>query len=428
MSTRALKDALVLGSGPGALSIAAALAIENLDVEILSEQSPEEPWPFTYGIWGEEVDELGLSHLLEHRWVNTISYFGEGDKDPNSKKNEITKHNRDYGLFDKNKLQAYWLEQCNNAEIEWHKGSAVNLETNQLTSTVKTSNGKELNARVVIDATGYKPVFIKAPNQGPVAVQTCYGIVGEFSAPPVEKGQFVLMDYRCDHLNPEERKEAPTFLYAMDMGNGKFFLEETSLGLFPPVSLDELKRRLEKRLETRGLEIKSLDHEEHGSYLPMNMPIPDLTQPVLGFGGSAGMVHPASGYMVGSLLRRAPKVAKALSLAMKDPKASSASLAKKGWQTLWPSELRRKQAIYKFGLEKLMRFEENLLRGFFIEFFSLPNKQWYGFLTNTLSLKELISAMWKMFRKSPWTIKQGLMNMHGRELNLLFKALLVNNK
>ena len=38
--------------------------------------------------------------------------------------------------------------------------------------------------------------------------------------------------------------------------------------------------------------------------------------------------------------------------------------------------------------------------------------------------------MWKMFRKSPWTIKQGLMNMHGRELNLLFKALIfkINEK
>ena len=82
MSNSALKDALVLGSGPGALSIAAALASENLNIEILSEQSPEEPWPFTYGIWGEEVDDLGLSHLLEHRWINTISYFGEGDKDP----------------------------------------------------------------------------------------------------------------------------------------------------------------------------------------------------------------------------------------------------------------------------------------------------------------------------------------------------------
>ena len=264
MSTSALKDALVLGSGPGALSIAAALATENLNVEILSEQSPDEPWPFTYGIWGEEVDELGLSDLLEHRWNNTVSYFGEGDKDPGSEKNFVTKHNRDYGLFDKNKLQAYWLAQCNKAAIKWHKGSAIELETNHLISTVKTSTGKELNARLVIDATGYKPVFIKAPDQGPVAVQTCYGIVGEFSAPPVEEGQFVLMDYRCDHLEPEERKEAPTFLYAMDMGNGKFFLEETSLGLSPPVSLDELKRRLQKRLQNRGLEIKNLQHVEHG--------------------------------------------------------------------------------------------------------------------------------------------------------------------
>ena len=55
MSTSALKDALVLGSGPGALSIAAALAIENLNVEILSEQSPNEPWPFTYGIWSRII-------------------------------------------------------------------------------------------------------------------------------------------------------------------------------------------------------------------------------------------------------------------------------------------------------------------------------------------------------------------------------------
>ena len=39
------------------------------------------------------------------------------------------------------------------------------------------------------------------------------------------------MDYRNDHLNEEQRKEPPTFLYAMDMGNGKYFLEETSLGL-----------------------------------------------------------------------------------------------------------------------------------------------------------------------------------------------------
>ena len=150
-------------------------------------------------------------------------------------------------------------------------------------------------------------------------------------------------------------------------------------------------------------------------------PIPDLTQPILGFGGAAGMVHPASGYMVGSLFRRSPLVAKVIAKAMGNANATPADLAFKGWEALWPKELRRKQALYKFGLEKLMRFKENQLRDFFVEFFKLPSSQWYGFLTNTLSLNELIKAMWEMFKKSPWNVKWGLFKMQGRELNLLWK-------
>ena len=36
---------------------------------------------------------------------------------------------------------------------------------------------------------------------------------------------------------------------------------------------------------------------------PMNLPLPIKKQFVLGFGGAASMVHPASGYMIGSLLK-----------------------------------------------------------------------------------------------------------------------------
>ena len=77
--------------------------------------------------------------------------------------------------------------------------------------------------------------------------------MGNFSKPPLKKGQFVLMDYRNDHLNEEQRKEPPTFLYAMDMGNGKYFLEETSLGLVNPLTMENLKERLEKRLSYRNI-------------------------------------------------------------------------------------------------------------------------------------------------------------------------------
>tara|TARA_Y100001968_G_scaffold328816_1_gene376729 strand:+ start:1379 stop:2656 length:1278 start_codon:yes stop_codon:yes gene_type:complete len=421
METNAGIDALVIGTGPGALSIAAALSKESLKVEVLSEKDPNEPWPYTYGIWGEEVDQIGISNLLEHRWKNTVSFFGSGAKEKFSINNTPTKHERDYGLFDKLKLQKYLIKECESAFVKWHRGIASDIDINHSISTVTTTEGEKLSARLVIDATGYKPIFLNVPDQGPIAVQTCYGVVAEFSAPPVEEGQFVLMDYRCDHLTEDEKEEPPTFLYAMDFGKGKFFLEETSLGLSPPLELEVLKRRLHKRLKSRGIKITSLEHEELGLFLPMNIPIPDLKQPILGFGGAAGMVHPASGYLVGSLLRRAPEVAKAVAKAMDDKSSSPAEIASKGWNALWTPELRRKKALYTFGLEKLMRFKEPQLRDFFIEFFALPDKEWYGFLTNTLSVQELINAMWKMYKKAPLSVKWGLMEMQGRELKLLWK-------
>ncbi len=420
MTNETSTDVLVLGGGPSALAIAAALSQEKLRIEVLAGNDPREPWPYTYGIWGKEVDELGLSHLLGHRWSNTVSFFGPGASEQCHEDNRPTSHKHDYGLFDKVKLQEYWLNQCDAASVKWHRGLACQLEINNISSAVTTSSGTVISARLVIDATGYEPVFLKAPKVGPVAVQTCYGIVAQFNKPPIQEGQFILMDYRCDHLSSDEREEPPTFLYAMDMGNGRFFLEETSLGLAPPVSLEILKKRLDKRLGSKGIEITSLEHEELGLFLPMNLPLPDLKQPILGFGGSAAMVHPASGYMVGGLLRRAPGVAKAIAAAMQDKTASPKELAKLGWATLWPSELRRKQAVYQFGLEKLMRFKEPQLRDFFTSFFKLPQDEWYGFLTNTLTISQLVKAMVRMYLIAPWSVRWGLMEMQGRELSLLW--------
>jgi len=421
ISAKSSSEVLVLGSGPAAMAIAAALSSENLHVDVLSDNDHTAVWPYTYGIWGDEVDDLGLSHLLEHRWTKTVSFFGEGAEDPMNKENNHINHFRDYGLFDKKKLQNYWIDKCNKGLVKWHKGLATNLQIDNSINTVTTSKGERFSSRLVIDATGYKPAFLKTHKQETIAVQTCYGIVGTFSKPPLEQDQFVLMDYRCDHLSKEEKEEPPTFLYAMDLGDGRFFLEETSLGLNPPLTMEKLQSRLNSRLAKKKIEIISIEHEEHGLFLPMNMPLPDLNQPIMGFGGSASMVHPASGYMVGGLLRRAPEVAKAIAKEMKDKEASPTQISLKGWEALWTPEMRKKQALYQFGLEKLMRFKESQLRDFFRSFFGLPSKKWYGFLTNTLTLNDLIKAMWTMFVHSPWNVRIGLMGMQGRELKLLWK-------
>jgi len=215
------------------------------------------------------------------------------------------------------------------------------------------------------------------------------------------------MDYRSDHLSDLQRLEPPTFLYAMDLGDGLFFVEETSLALAPGVAYDVLKQRLKQRLDHRGVQISEVLHEEFCLF-PMNLPLPDRSQAVLAFGGAASMVHPASGYMVGALLRRGPGLADALTAALADPSLSPADLARRGWQALWPMELVLRHQLYQFGLGRLMGFNEQLLRLHFATFFSLPQDDWFGFLTNTLPLPRLMGVMLRLFALSPWELRRGL--------------------
>jgi len=404
-------DVLVVGGGPAALCMAAALATEGLAVALLAPHDPRAPWPNTYGIWGDEVDALGLGHLLEHRWSHTVSYFGAGASDPADSANAPTPHGRDYGLFNREALQRHWLTACERGGVQLLQGQAGHLvlDPTDRGSVVHTADGSQLQARLVVDATGHQPLLVRRPDEGPVAGQAAYGIVGRFSAPPVEPQQFVLMDYRADHLSPAERAQPPTFLYAMDLGEGRFFVEETSLALAPPVPFETLRRRLHQRLAHRGVAVEQVEDEEFCLF-PMNLPLPDLQQPVLGIGGAASMVLPASGYMVGSLLRRAPAVASAVAeLLRRDPAASSALLAQAGWQALWPAAERFRRAFYLFGLSKLMGFEEARLRHHFAAFFQLPAAEWYGFLTNTLTTPQLLAAMLRLFALAPNDVRAGLL-------------------
>jgi lycopene cyclase-like protein len=168
--------------------------------------------------------------------------------------------------------------------------------------------------------------------------------------------------------------------------------------------------------------VEAIEHEEFCLF-PMNLPLPDLTQRVVGFGGAASMVHPASGYLVGSLLRRAPVLADAIAAALADPALDGAAVAAQAWAALWPLELRRRHALFRFGLEKLMRYPEDQLRAFFTTFFGLPTEEWSGFLTNTLPLPRLVAAMLRLFATAPWNVRWGLIQQRGRELTLLTRVL-----
>ena len=395
-------DVLVLGGGPAALCIASELNQRGVRVAGIALDPIDAPWPNTYGIWADELKAVGLEHLLEHRWRDTVSYFGAGGS---TAQDQSFGHGIDYGLMDRAALQRHWLDRAQG--VTWHQGRADRVAVGPAITTVTCESGDTLQARLVIDASGSRTPHIRRPDQGPVAGQAAYGVVGRFSNPPIEAGRFVLMDYRCDHLSEEQRQEPPTFLYAMDLGDGVFFVEETSLALAPGVPYDVLKQRLQQRLDQRGVEITEVIDEEFCLF-PMNLPLPDRSQPVLAFGGAASMVHPASGYMVGSLLRRGPDLAEAISASLADLTLGSAALAQRGWQALWPLELVLRHRLYQFGLSRLMGFNEGLLRTHFSTFFSLPREEWFGFLTNTLPLSQLMGVMLRLFALATWELRRGL--------------------
>jgi lycopene beta-cyclase len=406
-------DVLVVGAGPAALAIAAALCAQGLRVAGLAARPVETPWPNTYGIW---IDDLAveLHRVLGHRWADPRVFVAGRE----------LALGREYGLFDNARLQAHLLRECERGGVVWHTGSAAGVEHSGASSSVTTRDGRQFAAHLVVDASGHKPALLNRTPAPNLAFQAAYGIVGVFSRPPVEPGQLVLMDYRAEHLPAEERQGPPTFLYGMDLGDGRYFVEETSLAHAPAVSLKLLERRLHARLAARGVAIRETQHVERCLF-PMNSPLPDLDQPLLGYGGAAAMVHPPTGYQVGNALRHAPRVAAAVATVLGAPGATPAGAARAGWQRLWPARRLRRRNLYLFGLASLMRLDEQRTQAFFRAFFGLPRASWHGYMSDTLDTPALLGTMLRLFGGAPNDVRLALAASAGREHRLLRRALVV---
>ncbi|MBD2232556.1 lycopene beta cyclase [Phormidium tenue] len=408
-----MQDVLVIGAGPAGLSLVAALAETGLAVQVLALGDPAHPWPNTYGIWVDELEDVGLVPFLEHRWKDCVVHVNSGP---------VPLH-REYGLLSNDRLQAHWLNQAEQHQVTWCRDKAIHIEHRPTHTQVTTASGEKLTARLVVDATGHQTALVQRPAASDLSFQAAYGIVGRFSKPPTDPQQMVLMDFRDDYLTPAQRQEPPTFLYAMDLGDGVYFVEETSLAHHPAISIEVLTQRLHQRLRHRGIEVEYIHHVERCLF-PMNQPLPDFTQRVVGFGGAASMVHPASGYMVGALLRRGPGLAGAIAAALSSPHTPPDQVAHQAWQALWPADRVRKHYLYLFGLENLMAFDAPQLHQFFNAFFNLPTDDWAGFLTDNLSLPEVVQAMLGLFGRAPNPVRWGLMRSVFSHGHLLGRTLM----
>lgn len=382
-------DVLVVGAGPAGLALAAACADTGLKVTVVAPQHGL-AWTNTYGVW---LDEAGVGDdALRARWERPQVGLDAGPRTLN----------RPYGLLDNESLHA----ALRSSGLIALAGEVRRFRVVSDRVVVGLAGGEEVAAGVVVDATGHRSTLVRPGLGRPPAWQVAYGVVATFARAPIPEGSMSLMDWRTP-LSGLEILRLPTFLYAMDLGEGRVFVEETSLAARPAVAVDLLRARLTERLELGGTPVLEVLSEERVRF-PLGGPLPPRDQPIVAFGAAAGMVHPATGYSVGSALRRAPAVAGALGAALGELGATPSSVARAGWGAVWPHDLVRQRALHVYGLETLLRMDRTTTQSFFSAFFSLPQERWVGYLSGAPSTGELARTMLEVFRHADGPLRQRL--------------------
>jgi len=382
-SNEQVMDVVVVGSGPAGLALTAELGMKGMKVSCV-DPNLDVGWIPNYGVWVDEVEPLGLKECLMTIWPTATVFMGGSSGD------EKIVLNRPYGRIDRKKIKEHFLSRCSKYGVRMEKVAVKSLLHEKSMTSVKLDDGSELKTRLVVDCTGHSKAFVEYEQGREPGVQAAYGIECDIEPGtyPFPLDEMLLMDYRDVHMQSSsgelaESEAVPTFIYVMPTNAGRVFFEETSLIANPAVPFDDLKRRLYKRLDLWGTKVVKV-HEEEFCYIPMGGAMPVSPQRVVGFGGSAGLVHPATGYMLSRTLTLASDTAKSIEEALKKNPEDAEAAAHHVWEQLWTDKTRRQRDFANFGGEYLESIGLGELREFFGAFFVLPFQQWGGFLSHRL--------------------------------------------
>lgn len=374
-------DVIVVGAGPAGLGLAAACADTGLDVCLLDPE-PEAVWPHTYGLWSDEAAAAQLADLLARRWHTTVVRPHAGPP---------VRLARGYALLDnaavQNRLHR-WLHAA-------HARVLADAAVGATDGVVTLRGGGTVTGRLVVDASGSAPALARRPH--PAAFQTAFGAVLTLDEPPGVRDAMTLMDFRRPPGPPpssDGQQAAPTFLYCMDLGDRRWFVEETSLVARRPLPFAVLRARLAQRLATPLPDLHDPGVER--CVFPFGGAIPEPVEGVVAFGAAASMVHPASGYQVGQTLGRTRALAGTIAEVLATGQGPRQT-ADRVNAAVWPTDRRRQHALHRLGLAALLDADLTMLQDFFAAFFALPEGRWRDYLSGARQVGHTRRAMREVF-------------------------------
>lgn len=375
-------DLLVAGAGPAGLALAGAAVERGLHV-VLVAPDPGRAWTQTYGAW---LDELG-GQDRESVAVAYTETVADGV--------ERRVLGRTYALLDTTALQLRLRSRAGAATVL--SGAVVGWEAAPDGGAVAVlADGRRLSAAVGVAATGGPP----AGGRRAETAQTAFGLVVERAALDHPDGMAVFMDWRTDH----GEAGYPTFLYVLDLGDGRALVEETALAARPPLGFDVLERRLRARLAARGVSLTGHEDVER-VHIALDPP-PPPPDPVVPYGAAAGFVHPATGYSIAASLAAAGPVADAVVAGL--GAGGPALAAARARAAASPRDVRIARALHRRGREALLAMDPALVPGFFATFLALPTDTWSGFMAARPDSARTLRAMAAMWGRGSWPVRRAL--------------------
>jgi lycopene beta-cyclase len=395
-------DVVIIGDGPAGCALATSCGRRGVDVLLVG---PDEPWEHTYGTWIDDLDDAeafaaGDTATLFSSVLASMSVHTTGARDLD----------RAYGVFDNLALRARLRDG-----IEHLTATATDVRTRTGGHhVVDLSDGTRLQARVVIDTTGWPSSFARRPSGSAPAWQTAMGVVLD-SPPTGDLGRATWMDFRAvsgggagDRVSTIGPIGVSTFCYALPVHDG-WLVEETVLAARPAVEPIALLPRLAARLGRHPDDLLADAVRTEYVRIPMGGPRPVADQPVVAFGAAAGYVHPATGFSIASSMRASARVADAIADALAEGPASGAVDAAPIAEAVWPSSSRRTRQLHEYGLHTLLRLDDDGVRQFFGAFFDLPTEEWRRYLHIDAEPTDVARVMTDLFRSSSWSMRRRLM-------------------
>jgi lycopene beta-cyclase len=395
-------EVVVVGAGPAGAMLADALVAR--DVETICVAPDFRAWPANYGVWLDEIE--GLDIPFEQVWDIVRVQTPRGGP---------RFFSRPYGKIDGSELASAIFARLDSRGSRVFS-EVVSASPSAFFTDLTLSNGSRLRSRVVFDASGHRPALVKRSPTGP-AFQTAFGIEMDVESSTMSYDTMCLMDWHDVPVFQGKEHRIPAFLYAMPLSGERWFFEYTVLASRPAVSISILRDGLFKMLESYDVRGQIIEGSEERCFIPMGYSVPYLDQRIVGFGGAASMVHPATGYMVGRCMALVEKIADAVvDTAHLDPDERARQL----WRVVWPEERVRAHRLYSFGLEAMLRLSPEQTFDFFDAFFELPQPVWADYLSHRLSPSEIASTMWTLFRHVgsdvQWKLATTALGRHGPHL------------